>query len=154
MNGPSSGDLAAGGAESRAPRARASAWSTLLALAGLLLALGAPLFWLKAFDSPHWRASSGALAGLALAGGLVLGAAAAFTDRRRWVRLALAADVFLLVVLAGLYFGFARLPGARAARGLERAPDFALSDHEFRRVVLSEELAKGPVLLVFYRGHW
>ncbi|MBV8951455.1 MAG: redoxin domain-containing protein [Actinobacteria bacterium] len=40
---------------------------------------------------------------------------------------------------------------ATAAVG-SRAPDFTLSDAEGRKISLSEELAKGPAVLVFLRG--
>jgi len=44
-----------------------------------------------------------------------------------------------------------------AAKGLTvgaKAPDFTLSNHAGDNVNLSEELAKGPVILTFYRGEW
>jgi hypothetical protein len=34
------------------------------------------------------------------------------------------------------------------------APDFELPSHEDRTVSLTELLARGPAVLVFYRGHW
>lgn len=34
------------------------------------------------------------------------------------------------------------------------APDFALFDGHGERRRLSETLERGPVVLVFYRGHW
>lgn len=34
------------------------------------------------------------------------------------------------------------------------APDFALPGQDGRVVSLEEELAHGPVVLVFYRGYW
>ena len=36
----------------------------------------------------------------------------------------------------------------------DRAPDFTLPDAFGSKVTLSEELKKGPVVLVFYRGSW
>jgi cytochrome oxidase Cu insertion factor (SCO1/SenC/PrrC family) len=36
----------------------------------------------------------------------------------------------------------------------EKAPDFTLVDQNGRKRTLSAELAKGPVVLVFYRGYW
>ena len=36
----------------------------------------------------------------------------------------------------------------------ETAPDFTLEDQRGRRVTLSEASAKGPVVVVFYRGYW
>mgnify|MGYP006273922273 FL=1 len=35
-----------------------------------------------------------------------------------------------------------------------KAPDFAVPDHAGKEVVLSEELADGPMVLAFYRGKW
>ena len=35
-----------------------------------------------------------------------------------------------------------------------KAPDFTLSNHAGDNVNLCEELAKGPVILTFYRGEW
>lgn len=34
------------------------------------------------------------------------------------------------------------------------APDFTLESHTGDRVTLSEQLANGPAVLVFYRGAW
>jgi len=42
-------------------------------------------------------------------------------------------------------------------KGLEvgaKAPDFTLADATGKKVTLSEKLANGPVILVFYRGEW
>ena len=36
----------------------------------------------------------------------------------------------------------------------QRAPNFELPDEQGRPWVLSERLAVGPVVLVFYRGDW
>jgi peroxiredoxin/nucleoside-diphosphate-sugar epimerase len=44
-----------------------------------------------------------------------------------------------------------------AGKGLnigDKAPDFTLEDATGKPVTLSEELAKGPVIIVFYRGEW
>lgn len=35
-----------------------------------------------------------------------------------------------------------------------QAPDFSLSAHDGRTVALADLLARGPAILVFYRGHW
>ncbi|AUO09499.1 alkyl hydroperoxide reductase [Paenibacillus jamilae] len=35
-----------------------------------------------------------------------------------------------------------------------QAPDFSLPDYTGRIITLSEETTKGPVVLIFYRGHW
>lgn len=50
-------------------------------------------------------------------------------------------------------------PPARTARAAplgvgETAPDFTLEDQRGRKVALSDARAKGPVVLVFYRGYW
>lgn len=42
----------------------------------------------------------------------------------------------------------------RAAKAGDRAPDFALPDAAGRTVALADLLAKGPVVVMFYRGGW
>jgi hypothetical protein len=37
---------------------------------------------------------------------------------------------------------------------MKRASDFELPDHEGKAWRLSDQLARGPILLVFYRGDW
>jgi hypothetical protein len=116
-----------------------------------LVALGlAPLSWWWSIDDPLLR-SSGLTAWMMLASALFLSLSAAWHDRRRWVRgvavLELGAAAFALLA----FFVLARLPEAHVP---ERAPDFTLPDQDGRPVTLSAELAKGPVLLVFFRGHW
>lgn len=34
------------------------------------------------------------------------------------------------------------------------APEFSLASHDGRMVSLDELVARGPAILVFYRGHW
>lgn len=36
----------------------------------------------------------------------------------------------------------------------ETAPDFELQDAEGNEITLAGKLAKGPLVLTFYRGHW
>lgn len=36
----------------------------------------------------------------------------------------------------------------------EPAPEFTLASHDGRTISLSDLLARGPALVVFYRGHW
>ena len=55
-----------------------------------------------------------------------------------------------LILLGGCAVSL-RDPG-RAPRDL--APDFELSDQRGQRQILSGLTDKGPVVLVFYRGHW
>jgi hypothetical protein len=56
-----------------------------------------------------------------------------------------------LVVLAGC--GVTGLQPSRPVVS-ETAQPFALASSEGRTVSLAESLAGGPVVLVFYRGHW
>lgn len=123
-----------------------------LAILSLGLLVVAPFTWLWTIDQPFLRRTAAtAWAGLALA--LVCAGLAARVDRRRWVR---AIAVLQLVALGLFTLGFLvvnRLPRT-TAEALERAPDFTLPDSHGLAVTLSEELAHGPVLLVFFRGHW
>ena len=146
MSASPTGELSASGASARVPARR-----TTLAIVGLLLGLLAPLAWWATIDFPWMRASGGA-AWLSLVIGLLLGASAALVDRRPWVRSFALLELAILGLFVWLFFGFARLPAP--TKPLERASDFTLPDQLGRSVTLSEELAQGPVLLVFFRGHW
>jgi len=121
----------------------------LLGLAALVLA---PFSWLWTIDQPFLRAT-GATAWALLGLSLALGVSAAWADRRRWVRGLAVGEGALVVLSLWLYFGVSRLPETTAG-ALERAPDFTLPDSTGAPVTLSAELARGPVLLVFFRGHW
>jgi len=44
--------------------------------------------------------------------------------------------------------------GTGVSLAVERAIDFELPDHEGKAWRLADHLARGPVLLVFYRGDW
>lgn len=123
-----------------------------LALLGLFLCLSGSIAWTQLMDQP-WLRRSGAPAWGLMAAGLLCGLAAARADRRLLVRALAALDALLLALFAWAFFGFAALP-ATPAEELASAPDFTLPDHEGRPVSLSQRLGGGPILLVFYRGHW
>ncbi|NOT32138.1 MAG: redoxin domain-containing protein [Planctomycetes bacterium] len=86
-----------------------------------------------------------------LAAALFLSFSAAWRDRRPWVLCVAAFELGVLALFLWAFFVVARLPGSEPPA---RAPDFTLPDQEGRPVTLTEELTQGPVLLVFYRGHW
>lgn len=86
-----------------------------------------------------------------LASALFLALSAAWKDRRIWVRIVTGLELACAAFFVWAFFVFARLPAVTPPRG---APDFTLPDQDGRPVTLSAELAKGPVLLVFFRGHW
>ena len=125
---------------------RRGSWA-LLSLVVLALA---PLSWFWTIDQPFLRAT-GATAWVLLAVALVLALSAARHDRRLWVRGIAAAQFAAALAFLWLFFGLSRLPHATASE-LARAPDFTLPDQDGRTVTLSAELARGPVVLVFFRG--
>lgn len=90
---------------------------------------------------------------------LVMGAAAVLSvwmvrkPARRTARLMAGVNVALPLLFGGAFFGLQTLP-AVASRLNSSASDFTLPDQEQRPVSLTAALAQGPVLLVFYRGHW
>ncbi len=60
-------------------------------------------------------------------------------------------------VRAVLHQGVERLRADGVGQGLvvgEKAPDFQLPNQENRKVSLTEELGRGPVVLKFIRGEW
>jgi hypothetical protein len=124
-----------------------------LALLALAVCLFAPFAWLLTLSSP-WLRRSAAVAWAVLAVGVLLGLVAARTDRRLRVRVLAGLDLLVLAGFAWMFaFGLAEPPTPQTEL-LVRAPDFTLPDQESRPVALSAELSRGPVLLVFYRGHW
>jgi cytochrome oxidase Cu insertion factor (SCO1/SenC/PrrC family) len=69
--------------------------------------------------------------------------------RRRIARAALVA-LAVLAVGGGCRLRSRGTPAAEAAV----APDFTLPDQDGQAHALADLRAKGPVVLVFYRGHW
>ena len=123
---------------------------TALALLSLGVLVLAPFTWLWTLDQPFLRASGlTAWVGIVLA--LALAFAAARVDRRAWVRAIVFVQLGALALFVWGFFGFARLPATAVP---QRAVDFTLPDQEGHPVTLASELARGPVLLVFFRGHW
>ncbi|MCA9243444.1 MAG: redoxin domain-containing protein [Phycisphaerales bacterium] len=120
----------------------------------LLLALAAPVAYVVLMDNPFQRstgAATFALVAIAAVGGLV-GAM-----RRRSVMgwIVGGAPSVLLVFAVVAFTTLAKLPPGAEAMGIgAAAPDFTLTDQTGRPVELARELQSGPMLLVFYRGHW
>jgi hypothetical protein len=119
----------------------------LLSLVALALA---PLAWSWTLDQPVLR-STGFVAWVLIASALFLAVSAARSDRRAWVRAIAGLQLAALAFSVWAFFVFARLPATHVP---ERAPDFTLPDQDGRPVTLAIELLEGPVLLVFFRGHW
>jgi hypothetical protein len=122
----------------------------LRALASLVALALAPFGWGWTLDQPFLR-STGLVAWVCIALALFLALSAARGDRRGWVRAIAGLQLAVVPLSIWAFFGFARLPATNLP---ERAPDFTLPDQDGRPVTLSHELARGPVLLVFFRGHW
>ncbi len=123
------------------------------AMFGLLLVVAGPILYGLLFDQALMRATGAPAFGL-IAAGAAAGVVAAGRDRRAWVRAICCVDVLALPVALYLFFGLAVLPDATAATQMDIAPEFTLPDHTGEEVVLYDLLAEGPVMLVFYRGHW
>lgn len=124
----------------------------LLAFA-FLLALAGPLAYLWMIDSPFIR-SSGSPAILLITAALAVALPAARRARRLRDKFLLGGTVAIATMFFTGFFYLYRLPPPAAAIPATNAPDFTLEDQTGRPVTLSAEYARGPVLLVFYRGHW
>lgn len=110
----------------------------------------APLSYWWSIDDPTLRAT-GMSAWMMLSTALFLSLSAAWRDKRLWVRAVAVFELGALGLALWAFFGLSSLPDRTAP---ERAPDFTLPDQEGHAVTLADELGSGPVLLVFYRGHW
>jgi hypothetical protein len=62
----------------------------------------------------------------------------------------------LVLIFYGLIYGNAASAqaGKPALKVGDKAPDFSLPNGDGKPVSLSELTAKGPVVLIFYRGYW
>ena len=127
--------------------------STGLAWLSLLLIFGGPVTYMFLLDVPFLR-STGLLAFVMLIAGTALGLVTGARSRRsgRWS--APAIGLLLTVGFGYYFFSFGALPETQGLDTLAQAPDFTAVDHTGTKVNLYQTLASGPVLLVFYRGHW
>ena len=124
-----------------------------LAVAGLGLMFAGPLAYALLIDNPAMRSSGAVAVGVMAAGG-VLTLSALWRDRRTAVRILGAFNLALLAAFVYAFYIGASLPAPSAAVTVETAPDFTVADHTGTPISLREAHARGPVLLVFYRGHW
>ncbi|HUU82424.1 MAG TPA: hypothetical protein VM243_02865 [Phycisphaerae bacterium] len=139
--------------EAPTPEAAAPRRSTGWAVVGVVLVLLGPIAYGLLLGVPLMRAT-GAPAFAFMAAGAAAGLVAAWRDRRIWVRGLCVLDVLLLLAFVWVMFGLFALPQAEGVAEITVAPDFTLPDHTGQPVTLSAARASGPVLLVFYRGHW
>lgn len=123
------------------------------AVVGTLLTLGGPIVYMLLMDNARMRASGAPAFGL-MAAGVVLGLGAMLRDTRWRIRLA---GVFNIVFASAFTYAFywaAALPASYLVSTGSPAPEFVLPDQQGSPVILAEYREAGPVLLVFYRGHW
>ncbi|MFQ5489128.1 MAG: hypothetical protein ACE5GE_00290 [Phycisphaerae bacterium] len=127
--------------------------SRIKVLLSLLLVFGGGMVYWVLLTVP-WVRSTGVPAFLLMGTGLLVGVPTWRKDRRFLSRLVVGLDVALVAIFFGYFFVFARLPAVGAVKLGDLAPQFVATDHNGRQVALADALQKGPVLLVFYRGHW
>ncbi len=123
------------------------------ALLSLLLVFGGGMVYMALLTVP-WVRSTGVPTFILMGIGLLLGVFAWRQDRRVVSRLIVGLDVVLVGIFVGYFFVFARLPEVAGVNPGELAPQFTATDHHGEQVALADALRQGPVLLVFYRGHW
>lgn len=128
---------------------RRSAWP----LFGLtLLSLGSFFAYPKMLVVPSIRSTAWPV--FAVMGAVAILSIWMVRQRPRWsARILAGVNVALPLLFAGAFFGLLALPRVASKVGAQ-APEFTLQDQEQRPVGLAATLAQGPVLLVFYRGHW
>lgn len=132
-----------------AARQRGSAYL----LGPLVILMGIPVYFLG-FDVAVLR-STGAATFATMALGVVLSLWTLRRDRRWRARIAAMLSLALTAGGAAMFFIGARLPVAGVASAdMTTAPDFVLPDEHGQPRALGDLCRSGPVLLVFYRGHW
>lgn len=123
------------------------------AWAALALAVAGVVAYVLLLDVA-WQRSSGVLTFVALAAAQLLAVSALRGDRRARTLVPALFTGALALGFVWLFFIVARLPAPTTFEQLERAPDVELLGAAGTPVRLSEEAARGPLLLVFFRGHW
>jgi len=136
------------GTEAPAPRRRSK-----LVAAGVLLTVAGPAVYFALLDYP-WLRSTAVVPLTMMPAGAVTGVWAATRSRRWWAWLAAGFDVVMLASFAGSMLLLMKVPEATGFEAMSVAPDFTVQDQEGRDFHLADALGHGPVLLVFYRGHW
>lgn len=126
---------------------------TILAVLGLVIVLASPFLYFLLIDIPSIRSTAWPTF-VVMVDGIAIGVLAVTRDRRWRNRGLLIASTLLSATFALMFFIGGRLPAATMSEELATAPDFTLPDPGGKPVALSDALARGPVLLVFYRGHW
>lgn len=125
-----------------------------VAVAGFVLCLLSVPAYMSLIDVPLFR-STGIPAFACILLGCGLAFVAARREPRSWVKWIAGLNFLGLAFSLVAFFGIAAVPGPTAvAMELTHAPDFTLKDEKGQTVSLSSAHASGPVLLVFYRGHW
>jgi peptidoglycan/LPS O-acetylase OafA/YrhL len=125
----------------------------VVALLGLLLTILGPVVYSFLFYNPFARATGAPMWGL-MGAGSVLALVAVARDRSRRVLILAGVSVGLTFLALAVFFWLLDVPEAPVAMRMDTAPDFTLTDHQGRQVTLSDRCKQGPILLLFYRGHW
>lgn len=87
--------------------------------------------------------------------GLILTVVALVKRRSRVTVIAGLASIFFSVGFLSSFYVLMKLPAGQATIAVGKdAPDFDLPNQDGETVRLSSFEGTGPVLLVFYRGHW
>lgn len=123
------------------------------AIAGLLLSIGSFFVYLALIDDT-WQRETGVFA-LAYATFGALGGLLGLFGSKRWpVRIVGLLAVLLSLFFFYVYFPASRIPEMRGVAVGEAAPPFTLTSQNNVATSLTDALEHGPVMLVFYRGHW
>lgn len=133
------------------PTSPAQVW---IALAVCVAAFVGAASWAMLLDIPSIR-STAWVNFIMVGADVAIGIWLALRWRRRIVTVLAGVNVTVLVLFTAAFFFMMTVPttGHELATG-QPAADFTLPNHDGSSVSLADFHAKGPVLLVFYRGFW
>lgn len=124
-----------------------------IAIVGLVLVLISPVLWVLTLRV-NFLHRTGLAMWVAIAVGLAFSLWAAWGDARIRTRAVVLVDLACVALAFTVFFVFARLPESAGLAAIDQVNDFTLPDQTGKDFTLSEHLKDGPVLLIFYRGHW
>ncbi len=128
-------------------------WAKAAPVVGLVLILSGIPIYMALMTNPTVRSTGWPtflLAGI----GLIVALWGATKNKTTTSRIVAGGCVLLSAFFVYGFFGLAKLPEGKTFDTLTTAPEFVLADTKGKMVKLSDAYARGPVLLVFYRGDW
>ena len=133
--------------------ARRLTLQSFLPILGMALLLAAPFVYLALINNELQRRTA-LVSFVMIFAGMGLTAYSAFIDPRLWKGILATVQALMTAFAVFAWIFWAKLPSNQSPAIGMVAPDFVTVDQNAKTFQLRPAHAKGPLLLVFYRGYW